>query len=191
MNQARLTHRQQAGLAVLAGVCLMLGGILGGWRGGPAVAPEPGPFSVGLRVRGEVAREGLYLFDAPPSPGQAVAVAGGRHSGEDHRPVPSGHALTVAGGRIEVARLGETERMLLGLGLDLNLATVEDLVSLGGVGTALAQRIVEIRRRQGGFRSIEEIMLAPGVGPAMLTRLRPWLTLGPGRHENVGWEGVP
>ena len=55
--------------------------------------------------------------------------------------------------------------------LDLNQATVEDLQTLGGIGPALAQRIVAYRAEQGGFGSPEELTAVPGVGRAAYERL--------------------
>ena len=63
--------------------------------------------------------------------------------------------------------------------LDLNQATVEDLQTLGGIGPALAQRIVAYRAEQGGFGSPEELTAVPGVGRAAYERLAGRLTTVP------------
>lgn len=63
--------------------------------------------------------------------------------------------------------------------LDLNQATVEDLQTLGGIGPALAQRIVAYRAEQGGFGSPEELTAVPGVGRAAYERLADRLTAVP------------
>lgn len=59
----------------------------------------------------------------------------------------------------------------------LNHASDVQLESLPGIGPVLAQRIIEIRRARGGFRSLEDLLDVPGVGPAVLERLRPLITL--------------
>jgi competence protein ComEA len=63
--------------------------------------------------------------------------------------------------------------------LDLNRADHAQLVQLPGVGPSLARRIEDHRRRHGGFRSIEELRQVRGVGPAVLERLRPFVTVEP------------
>lgn len=63
-------------------------------------------------------------------------------------------------------------RRALGLPIDPNTLTAEDFASLPGVGPRLAARIVEARRRQGGFRSIDDLGKVKGVGPAKLAMLR-------------------
>jgi competence protein ComEA len=64
--------------------------------------------------------------------------------------------------------------------IDLNHAGRAELRQVPGVGDALARRIEDHRRRRDGFRSVDELDDVPGVGPATLERLRPWLAVRPG-----------
>ena len=54
----------------------------------------------------------------------------------------------------------------------LNSADVVALDALPGVGPATAQRIVEWRTQNGGFRSVDDLEQVPGIGPAKLDALR-------------------
>lgn len=67
--------------------------------------------------------------------------------------------------------------------LDLNRAGPAELDALPGVGPVLAARIVEQRRRYGPFRRVEDLRAVRGVGPRLLARLQPLVTVtaGPGR----------
>lgn len=56
--------------------------------------------------------------------------------------------------------------------LDLNRADAAALSSLPGVGPVLADRIVAARRARGRFRSMEELLEVPGIGPATLEKIR-------------------
>ena len=62
--------------------------------------------------------------------------------------------------------------------LDLNRADARELDALPGVGPVLAERIVQQRGRFGPFRDLDELLVVRGVGPRLLERLRPRLTLG-------------
>lgn len=62
--------------------------------------------------------------------------------------------------------------------LDLNRATVAELARLPGVGTGLAQRILEERERLGKFDSPEALRHVMGVGPKKLAALRDLVTVG-------------
>ena len=63
--------------------------------------------------------------------------------------------------------------------LDLNRAGAAELDALPGIGPVLAARIVEQRRRFGPFRRVEDLRAVRGVGPRMLARLRPLVTVTP------------
>jgi competence protein ComEA len=63
--------------------------------------------------------------------------------------------------------------------LDLNTATVDDLVRLPRVGPALAGRIVERRENRGPYRSLADLDSVPGVGPALLAQVAPYVALPP------------
>ena len=61
--------------------------------------------------------------------------------------------------------------------VNLNTATVQELQLLPGVGEVRANAIVDLRKQKGGFKSLDELEDVKGVGPAMMERLRPHLTL--------------
>ena len=65
--------------------------------------------------------------------------------------------------------------------VDINRATVDDLIALPGIGPALAARIVDMRREQM-FASVEDLVRVHGIGPATLERLRPLVTAGGSRR---------
>ena len=48
--------------------------------------------------------------------------------------------------------------------IDLNEATVQELVKIKGIGQKYAERIVEYRENNGRFEKIEEIMNIKGIG---------------------------
>ncbi|MBT8337458.1 MAG: helix-hairpin-helix domain-containing protein [Gemmatimonadetes bacterium] len=62
------------------------------------------------------------------------------------------------------------------LRVNLNSADPTTLIGLPGIGPVLAERIVEHRRRTP-FRSIDDLLDVPGVGPATLRRLRAQVTV--------------
>ena len=61
--------------------------------------------------------------------------------------------------------------------VDINTATVEQLTEVKGIGEVLAQRIIEYRQAQGGFKSLNELDNVKGVAGKTLEKLLPYLIL--------------
>ena len=70
--------------------------------------------------------------------------------------------------------------------LDLNSASVTELEALPGIGRRTAERIVEHRQKNGGFKKIEELMNVKGIGEKSFLRLKPLITVAPPKTEKAG-----
>lgn len=67
--------------------------------------------------------------------------------------------------------------------LNLNAATPEQLETLPGIGPRAAQRIVEYRTKNGGFKKVEDLMKIQGIGERSFLRLRPLVTVGSAKSD--------
>lgn len=61
--------------------------------------------------------------------------------------------------------------------INLNTATVEELVSIDGLGESRASAIIEYRDYLGGYTSVEQIKEISGIGDATYAKLAPYLTV--------------
>lgn len=61
--------------------------------------------------------------------------------------------------------------------INLNSATVEELVSIDGLGESRASAIIEYRDYLGGYTSVEQIKEISGIGEATYAKLAPYLTV--------------
>ncbi len=60
--------------------------------------------------------------------------------------------------------------------LDINLASVEELQMLPGIGETLAQRIVDYRVDNGYYTKIEDLLNVKGIGTSTLDAIKNYIT---------------
>jgi competence protein ComEA len=63
--------------------------------------------------------------------------------------------------------------------IDINTATAAQLEALPSVGPSLAARIVADRAKYGPYRSIEDLTRVTGIKEGILSKIRPYITVGP------------
>ena len=68
-------------------------------------------------------------------------------------------------------------------GVNINTATKDELVALPGIGPAKAQAIVDYRKLNGPFKSVDDLKNVKGIGAKRLDKLRADLTVGPAQAK--------
>ena len=61
--------------------------------------------------------------------------------------------------------------------VNINTATLDELMSLSGVGESKAKAIISYREENGNFKSIEEIKNVSGIGDALFDKIRGEITV--------------
>jgi len=56
--------------------------------------------------------------------------------------------------------------------ININIATKDDLTSLKGVGEKTAEDIIDYRKKNGPFKSVDDLQKVPGVTPALMKQIR-------------------
>ena len=61
--------------------------------------------------------------------------------------------------------------------VSINKADAEELQAVKGIGPSLAERIIEYRESNGGFKSLEQLKEVRGIGDAKFEKLKGQITL--------------
>lgn len=61
--------------------------------------------------------------------------------------------------------------------VNVNTATAEQLQMLPRIGPSVAQRILEYRKENGKFASLDDLLLVRGIGEATFAQLKPYVSL--------------
>lgn len=125
-----------------------------------------------VHVAGEVKYQGVVILEEGQRVVDAIEAAGGETENADLNKLNLAYVLT-DGEKLyvpnkedenkEYVMTGNGEEKQDGL-ININVATVEDLQKLPGIGESLAERIVMYRTQNGKFNSIEDIKNVTGIG---------------------------
>ena len=145
-----------------------------------ATSPGERAKKVTFDVKGAVNRPGVVMLPEGSRVQDAVRAAGGLAPNADVERVNLAAPLA-DGMAVVIPRRGENppsvgDPALAGAAqgekVDLNRATAAELDALPGIGPSKAAAIVKYREEKGPFRTVEDLLDVPGIGPALLEQIR-------------------
>jgi competence protein ComEA len=81
-----------------------------------------------------------------------------------NRPVSTGEVVVIdSRGRLVIEQISNANKLALGIPIDINKVTVDDLMLINGIGEKTAWRVVQFREKSGGFKRVEDLMKIPGI----------------------------
>lgn len=146
------------------------------------------PASLTVHVVGEVRHPGVYTLAVGSRAIDAIDAAGGLlgdaeqgavnlareiADGEQIVVPRQGESAAVPGGATGVSASGSA-----GGKVNLNSASAEQLDALPGIGPSTAAKIITDRTENGPFKSVDDLMRVPGIGPAKFEALKDLVSAG-------------
>lgn len=136
-----------------------------------------------IDIAGEVMKPGVYHLKNTDRIDGALIAAGGLSAKADRDWVDlnlNKAEKLFDGQKIYIPKMGESSSSYkvisspssVGKFIRINSASVEELDKLNGVGPAIAQRIIDYRVENGGFKTVDEIKLVPGIGDKMFEKIK-------------------
>ena len=124
-------------------------------------------------IKGEVKKPGVYQMKAGDRVKDAIDAAGGLTAEADSQKVNLAQrvedqmviVVPKVGEEAETIPAGATSKEASKEGkVNINTATVEELKTLKGVGEKKAEAIIEYRKKNGSFKTKEDLMKVRGIG---------------------------
>jgi competence protein ComEA len=165
--------------------------------GPPAASPAASPSTTAAAavivayVCGAVRRPGVYTFSPGARITDLIEKAGGATGAAELQTVNLA-ALLTDGQQVVVPERGAAAAVAAvdpaaataaggaasaGAPVNLNTATLAELDTLPGVGPSTAQKILDYRTAQGGFKSVEDLNNVSGIGDVTFAELKDLVTV--------------
>jgi competence ComEA-like helix-hairpin-helix protein len=91
---------------------------------------------------------------------------------------------------VSIEKIKGTQLISAGRRIDVNVADVEDLTAVPGIGPRLAERIIGQRDERGRFSGIEELGKIRGIGKKKLAGWAPYIEAGTSGVADNGLQNV-
>jgi competence protein ComEA len=149
-------------------------------RDAPIPWGSQGPGLMAVEFSGDRGRDGVYFLPegmTVQNMFSLVGIPGMNHQVKtDPVEISTGSALTVSPqGEVSIGEMAAARKLALGLPVDLNRISEEELALVPGIGEKTAYRIIQLRKEMGGFRDITDLTALPGIKEKKLNSLKGYL----------------
>ncbi len=143
------------------------------------------PGTIAVELTGESGHNGVYFVPKGIAPARFLEMAGVKDAFAVGTPKQSPvfkSATTVThlpkSAGITVEPMAAGKRLALGIPIDINLSSMQDLVLVPGIGEKTAEKILDQRNTTGKFTKLDELMLVKGIKEKRFEKLRRYLCIG-------------
>ena len=177
------TRHQKIALGIIAGFVLIIS-LFMVFRGNTQInaAPEIVPITISepeifVDVTGAVNNPGVYSLTGRSRVIDAIKAAGDSAPGADlstinlARVLNDGEQIYVDATVVNSSGQRVSKKVASGP-ININRATLRQLDSLDGIGPVIAGRIIEYRKKNGSFLTIDDLQKVSGIGAAKFAQIK-------------------
>ena len=177
------SQNQKRALLIIGVVLIVLSSVIV-FRGNTeaSATPEIVPITVAepeifVDVAGAVNKPGVYSLSGKSRVIDAIKAAGDSAPGADlstinlARILNDGEQIYVDSTVVNSSGVRVSQSIHSGP-ININRATAKQLDALDGIGPVIAQRIVDYRKKNGSFISIEDLQKVSGIGAAKFAQIK-------------------
>jgi len=177
------SRHQKMALAILASIVLVLS-VFVVFRGNTQEdsAPEITPITIAepeifVDVTGAVNRPGVYSLTGRSRVIDAIKAAGDSAPGADlstinlARVLNDGEQIYVDSTVVNSSGKRVSKKVASGP-ININRATLRQLDSLDGIGPVIAGRIIDYRKKNGSFLTVDDLQKVSGIGAAKFAQIK-------------------
>lgn len=130
---------------------------------------DPRDGSVVVKLSADSGRGGIYYLPENTSLSMLLNIAGVSYPGQFDqqmlaRTLITGDAVAVKTDELlTLDQMSAAERIALGLAIDLNRATADELMLVAGIGEGTALKIVHFREASGPFKKVSDLSKIAGI----------------------------
>lgn len=137
-----------------------------------------------VKVSGDVVHPGIYEMPAKSLANSAINMAVPLQPLKQYdtgsatvSPLQNGSAVRLdaqsdGSHLLTVSLMAVSERLVLGIPLDISTMSQTDFDRLPGIGPALAKRIVDYRQNNGGILHVDDLTAVEGIGEKKYKKIR-------------------
>ena len=145
------------------------------------VLSKSGENTVTVELLSDHRLSGIYFVEQGATLQDLLRQINAKVEGKDHVPLHNAMTIRFSGnghsGDVIAGNMTPAKRLALGLPIDVNRATCEDLMMIPGIGETLAQKIVSRRTDIGRFVKLEELLEIAGIKEKKLSQISPYLCI--------------
>jgi competence protein ComEA len=181
--ELHFSRNQKIALSIIAAIVLALS-VLIVLRGNTqiAAAPEIVPITIAepeifVDVTGAVNNPGVYTLTGRSRVIDAIKAAGDSAPGADlstinlARMLNDGEQIYVDSTVVNSAGQRVSKKVSSGP-ININRATLRQLDALDGIGPVIAGRIIEYRKKNGSFLTVDDLQKVSGIGAAKFAQIK-------------------